>query len=161
MQSFRFIRHRRIDRCWVYSTTKKWETKQTARKKKWKSHIVKGLLLWLFVKFVVFKRVPIFFSEKFCFQRLVSEITQNFITASRLKRSAVMVLQEASEASLVGLFEEINVCAIHAKRVTIMPKECVKCIFQFYFQNFSGHLHLYGFLWAIQYVSVCQKLAVV
>jgi len=33
------------------------------------------------------------------------------------------VVQEASEAYLVGLFEDTNLCAIHAKRVTIMPKD--------------------------------------
>ena len=32
-------------------------------------------------------------------------------------------LQEASEAYLVGLFADTNLCAIHAKRVTIMPKD--------------------------------------
>ncbi len=37
--------------------------------------------------------------------------------------SAVMALQEVSEAYLVGLFEDTNLCAIHAKRVTIMPKD--------------------------------------
>ncbi|KAL1270364.1 hypothetical protein QQF64_029380 [Cirrhinus molitorella] len=37
--------------------------------------------------------------------------------------SAVMALQESSEAYLVGLFEDTNLCAIHAKRVTIMPKD--------------------------------------
>lgn len=35
----------------------------------------------------------------------------------------VMSVQEASEAYLVGLFEDTNLCAIHAKRVTIMPKD--------------------------------------
>ncbi|KAG2371262.1 histone H3.2 histone H3.1 Major histone [Vigna angularis] len=37
--------------------------------------------------------------------------------------SAVSALQEAAEAYLVGLFEDTNLCAIHAKRVTIMPKD--------------------------------------
>ena len=37
--------------------------------------------------------------------------------------STVLALQEASEACLVGLFEDTNLCAIHAKRVTIMPKD--------------------------------------
>ncbi len=31
--------------------------------------------------------------------------------------------QEATEAYLVGLFEDTNLCAIHAKRVTIMPRD--------------------------------------
>ena len=35
----------------------------------------------------------------------------------------VLALQEAAEAYLIGLFEDINLCAIHAKRVTIMPKD--------------------------------------
>ena len=35
----------------------------------------------------------------------------------------IFVFQEASEAYLVGLFEDTNLCAIHAKRVTIMPKD--------------------------------------
>ena len=36
-----------------------------------------------------------------------------------------MALQEASEAYLVGIFEETNMCAIHGKRVTIMPKDII------------------------------------
>ena len=36
---------------------------------------------------------------------------------------AVTCLQEASEAYLVSLFEDTNLCAIHAKHVTIMPKD--------------------------------------
>ncbi|XP_065094604.1 histone H3-like [Ochlerotatus camptorhynchus] len=56
-------------------------------------------------------------------QRLVREIAQDFKTDLRFQSSAVMALQEASEAYLVGLFEDTNLCAIHAKRVTIMPKD--------------------------------------
>jgi histone H3/H4 len=41
----------------------------------------------------------------------------------RFQPNAVLALQEASEAYLVGLFEDTNLCAIHAKRVTIMPKD--------------------------------------
>jgi len=36
-----------------------------------------------------------------------------------------MALQEASEAYLVALFEDTNMAAIHAKRVTIMPKDMI------------------------------------
>ncbi|EPY89679.1 histone H3.1 [Camelus ferus] len=61
--------------------------------------------------------------RKLPFQRLVREITQDFIADLRLQTSAVMALQEACEAYLVGLFEDTNLCAIHAKRVTIMPKD--------------------------------------
>ena len=51
------------------------------------------------------------------------EIAQDFKTDLRFQSSAVMALQEACEAYLVGLFEDTNICAIHAKRVTIMPKD--------------------------------------
>ena len=61
--------------------------------------------------------------RKLPFQRLVREIAQDFKTDLRFQSSAVSALQEASEAYLVGLFEDTNLCAIHAKRVTIMPKD--------------------------------------
>ncbi|XP_059190796.1 uncharacterized protein LOC131972979 [Centropristis striata] len=61
--------------------------------------------------------------RKLPFQRLVREIAQDFKTDLRFQSSAVMALQESSEAYLVGLFEDTNLCAIHAKRVTIMPKD--------------------------------------
>ncbi len=49
--------------------------------------------------------------------------TQDFKTDLRFQSSAVLALQEAAEAYLVGLFEDTNLAAIHAKRVTIMPKD--------------------------------------
>ena len=61
--------------------------------------------------------------RKMPFQRLIREIAQDFKTDLRFQSSSVMALQEASEAYLVGLFEDSNLCAIHAKRVTIMPKD--------------------------------------
>ncbi|KAH8111069.1 histone H3 [Phellopilus nigrolimitatus] len=60
--------------------------------------------------------------RKLPFQRLVREIAQDFKTDLRFQSSAVMALQEASEAYLVSLFEDTNLAAIHAKRVTIQPK---------------------------------------
>jgi len=59
------------------------------------------------------------------FQRLVREIAQDICpdVNLRFQTAAVAALQEASEAYLVGLFEDMNLCAIHAKRVTVMPKD--------------------------------------
>ncbi|XP_055988138.1 uncharacterized protein LOC130040149 [Sorex fumeus] len=56
--------------------------------------------------------------RKLPFQRLVREIAQDFKTDLRFQSSAVMALQEACEAYLVGLFEDTNLCAIHAKRMS-------------------------------------------
>ena len=61
--------------------------------------------------------------RKLPFQRLVREISQDFNAEIRFASAAVGALQEASEAYLVGLFEDTNLCAIHAKRVTILPKD--------------------------------------
>ncbi|KAF4676525.1 hypothetical protein FOL47_005961 [Perkinsus chesapeaki] len=61
--------------------------------------------------------------KKLPFQRLVREIAQDFKVGLKFQKSAILALQEAAEAYLVGLFEDTNLCAIHAKRVTIMPKD--------------------------------------
>ena len=61
--------------------------------------------------------------HKHPFQRLVREIAQVSRPDLRFQSAAVMALQEASEAYLVQLFENANLCAIHAKSVTIMPKD--------------------------------------
>ena len=57
------------------------------------------------------------------FGRLVREVAQDFQGGARFQSIAVLALQESSEAYLVGLFEDTNLCAIHAKHVTIMPKD--------------------------------------
>ena len=61
--------------------------------------------------------------RKLPFQRLVREISQDFKSDIRFQGLGVLGLQEAAEAYLVGLFEHTNLCSIHAKRVTIMPKD--------------------------------------
>ncbi len=61
--------------------------------------------------------------RKIPFQRLVREVAQEYKSDLRFQSTAVLALQEASEAYIVGLFEDTNLCAIHAKRVTIMPKD--------------------------------------
>lgn len=61
--------------------------------------------------------------RKLPFSRLVRDIAQNFRCDMRFQGTAILALQEAAEAYLVGLFEDTNLCAIHAKRVTIQPKD--------------------------------------
>ena len=61
------------------------------------------------------------------FSRLVKEIASSVMGNQgdylRFQSLALKALQEASEAFLVGLFEDVLLCAIHARRVTIMPRD--------------------------------------
>ena len=61
--------------------------------------------------------------RKLPFQRLVHEILQGFGVGFRVTPAMMMALQEAAEAYLVQLLEDSNLCAIHAKRITIQPKD--------------------------------------
>jgi histone H3 len=61
--------------------------------------------------------------RKLPFQRLVREIAQEHKPDLRFQSTAIAALQEAAEAYLVSLFEDTNLCAIHAKRVTIFPRD--------------------------------------
>ena len=61
--------------------------------------------------------------RKLPFQWVVREITQDIKTGLRFQSAALLCLQEATEAYLVSLLEDSNLCAIHARRVTIMPKD--------------------------------------
>ncbi|KAJ1026354.1 hypothetical protein NDA16_002441 [Ustilago loliicola] len=70
--------------------------------------------------------------RKLPFARLVREIANDFVTSYehgeygsglRWQSSAILALQEATEAFLVHLFEDANLCAIHGKRVTLMKKD--------------------------------------
>ena len=60
---------------------------------------------------------------KLPFQRLVREIAQDIKTDLRFQSVAILCLQEVMEAYLVRLFDDANLCAIHARRVTILPKD--------------------------------------
>ena len=57
------------------------------------------------------------------FQRLVCEIAIVIKSDLRMQSTALLALQEASEAYLIKLFEDTNECALHGKRVTILPKD--------------------------------------
>ena len=61
--------------------------------------------------------------RKLPFQRVVREITQKHMEELQFQSVAIMALQEAGEAFLVGIMEQANFCMIHAKRVTIMPRD--------------------------------------
>jgi histone H3 len=66
--------------------------------------------------------------KKIPFQRLVREIAQDFKVIGsheqlRFQGLAVLALQEAAESYLVQIFEETNLCCIHAKRITITKKD--------------------------------------
>eukprot|EP00397_Hematodinium_sp_SG-2012_P055007 GEMP01066793.1.p1 GENE.GEMP01066793.1~~GEMP01066793.1.p1 ORF type:complete len:178 (+),score=39.90 GEMP01066793.1:119-652(+) len=70
-----------------------------------------------------FQRSTDLLIRKLPFQRVVREIAQEHRSELRFQSQAVVALQEAAEAYLVGLFEDTNLCALHARRVTIMPKD--------------------------------------
>jgi len=74
------------------------------------------------------------------FQRVVREIMQNLSKAQDLRIQAVALeaLQHAAEAYMTLLFEDTNLCAIHAKRVTIMPKDVQLA------RRIRGDAYIYG-----------------
>ena len=57
------------------------------------------------------------------FQRIVRDIAQGMVPDIRFQASSLAALQEACEAYMVGIFEDTNQCAIHARRVTIMVRD--------------------------------------
>ena len=61
--------------------------------------------------------------RKLPFQHLVHEIMQGIKPGFRVMPAMVMALQEVTEVYLVQLFDDANLCAIHAKHVTIQPKD--------------------------------------
>ena len=70
-----------------------------------------------------FQKTSALLIRKLPFQRLVREIAQDFKTDLRFQSAVILCLQEAAEAYLVKLFDDANLCAIHTRRVTIMPKD--------------------------------------
>jgi histone H3 len=53
----------------------------------------------------------------------VREVAQQHKTDLRFQSTAVLCLQEAAEAYLVGMFQDAGMCAIHGGRVTVMPRD--------------------------------------
>ena len=57
------------------------------------------------------------------FQRTVREIAQNIRFDLRFHPDAILALQTAAETNITRLFEDANLAAIYAKRVTVQPKD--------------------------------------
>ena len=61
--------------------------------------------------------------RKIPFHRIVKNVLADYSTTTKISKLAVTALQESTEAYLVGLFNDANLCAIHAKRCTVMAKD--------------------------------------
>ena len=69
------------------------------------------------------------------FNKFIKEISQEYRVCPdgpgtpsiqvRFQSTALAALQEATENFLVGLFEDVNLLAVHAKRVTVMPRDII------------------------------------
>ena len=70
-----------------------------------------------------YQRITELLIHKLTFQRLVWEIAQEFMLNICFQGIAMGTLQEATKAYIMGLFEDTNLCAIHAKRVMILPQD--------------------------------------
>jgi len=57
------------------------------------------------------------------FQRVVREICRGYDHDLRFQSQALVALQEAAEGYLTGVFEDANLCALHAKRVTLQRQD--------------------------------------
>ena len=53
----------------------------------------------------------------------MKEVLQGYGLQYRMQAVALEAIQEAAEAHLISILEDTNLCAIHAKRVTILPKD--------------------------------------
>jgi histone H3 len=70
-----------------------------------------------------YQRNDEFLIRKIPFQRFIKDISPGININLRFQCSAVLALLKASESYLIKLFEDAKLCAIHAKRVTVIPKD--------------------------------------
>ena len=71
--------------------------------------------------------------KKSSFQKHIQEISQEYQICPqgletpsiqvRFQLTVIAALQEAAENFIVGLFEDVNILAVHVKRVTVMPRD--------------------------------------
>jgi histone H3 len=57
------------------------------------------------------------------FSRLVREIAESHKAGLRFQSSAVAAIQEATEAFVISLLSDANLTALHANRVTALPRD--------------------------------------
>jgi histone H3/H4 len=71
-----------------------------------------------------FQKTTHFLIKRAPFARLVRETVAS-VTASKLRigSSALQAIQEATEAYMISLLSDTNMCALHARRVTAMPRD--------------------------------------
>lgn len=70
-----------------------------------------------------FAKGPDMCIRRIVFQQVVKEITWEIDNTYRFHSQAILAIQEAAEAYMIGLFEDTNLCASHGRRVTIYPKD--------------------------------------
>lgn len=70
-----------------------------------------------------YQRGPSLCIQRSVFCQLVKEITWDVGPDFKFHHEALLALQEAAEAYMIGLFEDTNMCAAHARRVTVFPKD--------------------------------------
>lgn len=71
-----------------------------------------------------FQRTYELLIKKLPFQRLVRELITDINNSGlRISSDALLALQKATEAYIVSMFEDTNICAIYAKRVTVLPRD--------------------------------------
>ena len=70
-----------------------------------------------------YQKATHFMLPKAPFQRFIRSISDGIDSQLRFQSAALLALQEAAESYLTGLFEDANLCAIHASRMTVMKKD--------------------------------------
>ncbi|KAJ7529487.1 hypothetical protein O6H91_15G053600 [Diphasiastrum complanatum] len=55
--------------------------------------------------------------------RVIKKMMENLVLDNRITGEAISALHEATENHLTTLFEDAYLCAQHAKRVTLMPRD--------------------------------------
>ena len=91
------------------------EVKKESKKRGWGMKALREIRKFQLLTELLVQRLP--------FQRMVKELIQVRQEDLKVQGLAVKALQEVREVFLVGLLEQANLCTIHAKCVTIMPKD--------------------------------------